>query len=325
MLKFFIDRVFQGIIVLLAVSFLAFLMFRFLGDPILAIAGADSTAEQRAAIRESLGLDAPLLLQYLDYLRNIVTGQFGISYRLGEPVTRVILDRAPATIELAVASMILTLVIGVGAGIYTALHPRSAVSKGILAVSLAGISMPSFFLGVLMIYFFSVQLHWLPSFGRGSLVAIGGWETGFLTGSGLLAMIMPSITLAVFQIAMVMRLVRAEMIEVLQAEFIRFARARGLNARRINLRHALGNTLVPVITVVGLQLGSTIGFAVVTETVFQWPGLGLLFTQSVEAVDVPVLAAFLMFIALVFVVINLVIDLLYYLIDPRLRVDAKKA
>jgi peptide/nickel transport system permease protein len=319
---FLTQRLGQSLLVFLAVSMLAFLMFRFLGDPVVAILGANSTGLQRDALRREMGLDGPLLLQFADYLGALVRGEFGLSYRLGQPVLRVLMDRVPATMELALVGMAIALLVGIPAGVYAAVRPDGLVSRLVMGVSLIGISMPSFFMGMLLIFVFSVKLGWLPSFGRGETVRIGSvWTTGLLTVSGLKAILMPALTISAFQIAMIMRLVRAEMLEILRADFIRFARARGLSNRAVHLRHALGNTLVPVITIVGLQLGSIIGFAVVTETVFQWPGLGLLFLQSVAAADVPVLAAFLIFVALVFVTINLIIDLLYFAIDPRLKLS----
>ena len=322
MIAYFGRRIGQALIVLLVVIVLAFLMFRFLGDPVVTILGAQSTGLQRAVVRHEMGLDAPLVVQFLRYSGRIVTGDFGLSYRLGQPVLKVLADRAPATIELASVAMVLAMLIGVPAGVYAALRRGRAGSSIALGASLAGLSMPSFFMGVILIFVFSVRLGWLPSFGRGDVVEIGPWSTGLVTISGLKALIMPAVTIAVFQIAMIMRLVRAEMLEVLRTDFIRFAEARGLNRRAVYLHHALRNTLLPIITVAGMQLGSMIAFAVVTESVFQWPGLGLLFLQSVEAADVPVLGAYLIVIALFFVVINLLVDLAYYGIDPRLRIAA---
>ena len=325
MTGFLARRLGQSLVVIAAVGLLAFLMFRFLGDPVVTILGANSTGLQRDALRREMGLDGPLAFQFLDYLGQALRGDFGLSYRLGRPVSQVLLERAPATIELAVVGMLLALAVGIPAGVHAALKRRGFASRLTLGLSLVGISMPSFFMGMLLIFVFSVTLGWLPSFGRGETVRVGAWTTGLLTLSGLKALVMPAVTISMFQIAMIMRLVRAEMLEVLRADFVRFARARGLSARAVNLRHALGNTLVPVITVVGLQLGSIIGFAVVTEAVFQWPGLGLLFLQSVAAADFPLLAAYLIVVALVFVTINLIVDLLYYAIDPRLRLTAGAA
>ncbi|MCA3610953.1 MAG: ABC transporter permease [Methylobacterium sp.] len=325
MIGFLAQRLGQALFVLIAVSALAFLMSHFIGDPVVAILGANSTGLQRDELRRQMGLDGPLILQFVDYMGRMLVGEFGLSYRLGLPVSRVLLERMPATMELALVGMVIALAVGIPAGIYCALERRSAASRIVLGLSLLGISMPSFFMGMLLIFLFSVVLGWLPSFGRGETVFLGWWTTGLLTASGLKAILMPAITIAVFQFAMILRLVRAEMVEVLRADFIRFARARGLSRRSVHLRHALVNTLVPLITIVGLQLGSIIGFAVVTETVFQWPGLGLLFLQSVAAADIPVLAAFLVFIAIVFVTINLIVDLCYYAIDPRLRLSDRAA
>ena len=325
MISYILQRLGQALLVLVVMTAVAFAMFTYLGDPLVAILGIDSTPDQRAQLRAQLGLDRSVLVQFARYLSRLLSGDFGISYRLGRPVDTILVERLPATVELAAAGMLLALIIGIPAGIYTALHRRSTTSQAMLGASLIGISLPSFFMGLLLIWIFSVTLGWLPSFGRGDTVAIGWWTTGLLTTSGLKSLIMPALTIAVFQIAMIMRLVRAEMLEVLRADFIRFARARGLGDRAIYFRHALRNTLVPVITIVGLQFGSLIAFAVITESVFQWPGMGLLFLQSVAAADVAMMSAYLILIALLFVAINLVVDLLYYLIDPRLRLEPSAA
>ncbi|MHB2266238.1 ABC transporter permease [Aliihoeflea sp. PC F10.4] len=324
MTAFVIRRLLQSIIVMLAVSLVAFLVFRYVGDPIESMVGQDMRLADREAMRDRLGLNDPFYIQFATFIGNAVQGNFGISYRLQEPVTRLILERLPATIELAFASALIALVFGVFFGVYTALKPKSPVSATVMTLSLAGVSLPTFLIGIGLIYVFAVELGWLPSFGRGTTVMVGGWRTGLLTESGLRSLILPAITLSLFQLTLIMRLVRAEMMEVLRADYIRFARARGLTDRAINFGHALKNTLVPVITITGLQLGSVIAFAIVTETVFQWPGVGSLFIQSVQVVDVPVMAAYLMFIAFVFVVINLIVDILYYTVDPRLRVGTGK-
>lgn len=322
MLSFVVRRLLQAVVVMLVVTAIAFVVFRFIGDPLVAILGIDSTSDQRAAVRAELGLDRRLVVQFLVYLGNVVQGEFGVSYRMGRPVGEVLLERLPATVELAVGGLLVALLVGVPAGVYAAVDRAGFVSRAALFLSLLGISLPSFFMGILLIWIFSVNLGWLPSFGRGATVDLGVWTTGLLTVSGLKALVMPTLTIAVFQIAMIMRLVRAEMLEVLRKDFIRFARARGISGGRILFRHALRATLVPVITIVGLQLGSLIAFAVITEFVFQWPGLGLLFLQSVAAADVPMMTAYLVLIAGLFVGINLVVDLLYLAIDPRLRRSA---
>lgn len=323
MATFIANRLFQAVLVMLAVALIAFAMFRYVGDPVAAMVGQDTTSEQRLKLRQDLGLDDPFLVQYARFVGNAAQGDFGISYRHRRPVSELLAERLPATLELSLVSAVMALALGIPMGIYTALRRRGIVSKAFMAVSLAGISLPTFLIGILLILVFSVQLRWLPSFGRGDVVNIGGWTTGFLTRSGWAALILPAITLALFQMTLIMRLVRAEMLEVLRADFIKFARARGLPERLINFRHALKNTLVPVITITGLQLGSIIAFAIITETVFQWPGMGLLFIQAISMVDIPVMAAYLLLIAFVFVLINLVVDLLYLVVDPRLRVQTR--
>ncbi|HHW35239.1 MAG TPA: ABC transporter permease [Paracoccus solventivorans] len=323
MLIFILRRLLQSVIVMLVVALIAFLIFRYVGDPIVSMAGVDTRLEDQELMRERLGLNDPFYIQFWNFLTNALHGDFGISYRLQQPAMRLILDRLPATIELAVVSATLALVLGVLMGIFTALRARSFLSGVIMTLSLVGVSLPTFLIGIGLIYIFAVELQWLPSNGRGTTVQLGWWRTGFLTESGLRSLILPAITLSLFQMTLIMRLVRAEMLEVLRSDYIRFARARGLPDRVINFRHALKNTLVPVITITGLQLGSVIAFAIVTETVFQWPGVGSLFINSVQAVDVPVMATYLMMVGLVFVTINLVVDILYYLVDPRLRVQGK--
>jgi peptide/nickel transport system permease protein/oligopeptide transport system permease protein len=321
MLAFIIRRLAQSVVVMLFVALIAFIVFRYVGDPITSMVGVDTRLEDQEIMRERLGLNDSVFVQFFRFIGNALQGEFGISYRLQQPVTELILSRLPATIELAVVSATIALVFGVIFGVYTALRPKSWSAGGIMALSLIGVSLPTFLIGIGLIYIFAVELGWLPSFGRGDVVDLGWWRTGFLTESGLKSLILPAITLSLFQLTLIMRLVRAEMLEVLRTEYIRFAKARGLTQRAINFGHALKNTMVPVITITGLQLGSVIAFAIVTETVFQWPGVGSLFIVSVQVVDVPVMAAYLMFIALVFVLINLVVDILYYVVDPRLRVD----
>jgi peptide/nickel transport system permease protein len=321
MLAFILRRLAQAVIVMLAVGLIAFSLFRFVGDPVLFMLGQDATDEQRAQVTRDLGLDRPFYVQYAAFVGHAVRGEFGLSLRQVQPVSKLFVDRLPATLELSFVAALLALAVGIPMGIYTALRPHSPLSHLLLAVSLAGVSLPTFLIGILLILVFSVQLGWLPSFGRGDVVQIGWWSTGFLTASGLKALILPSITLGLFQMTLIQRLVRSEMLEVLRTDYIRFARARGLTDRAIHFGHALKNTLVPVITITGLQLGSIIAFAIITETVFQWPGMGLLFIQAVSFADVPVMAAYLCLIALFFVVINLAVDMLYYAVDPRLRIQ----
>jgi peptide/nickel transport system permease protein len=325
MLAFIIRRVIQSVVVLLIVGLVAFSMFRFVGDPIDSLLGQERTLEDIERLRTQLGLDDPFLVQYWNFLARAMQGDLGISYRQSRPVAEILLERAPATLELAAVSGVLAIGFGIILGIFTAIRRDGWAASLVMSVSLIGVSLPTFLIGILLIYVFAVELNWLPSFGRGEVVDLGGWTTGFLTASGLKALILPAITLGLYQMTLIMRLVRSEMLEVLRQDYIRFARARGLRERAVNFRHALRNTLVPVITVTGLQLGSIIAFAIITETVFQWPGVGLLFINAIQFVDIPVMAAYLMLISVMFVGINLIVDLLYFTIDPRLRVDRTAA
>lgn len=320
MLAFMIRRVFQSIIVMLVVALISFLLFRFVGDPVNQMVGIETTPEQREALRERLGLNDPVLLQFWHFIYDAAQLDFGTSYQFKQPVVDMIGKRAPATLELSIISVIFSLVIGIPMGVYAGLKRDSWLSKLFLTVSLVGISLPTFLIGILLIFVFAVNMQVLPSFGRGEVVQLGFWSTGLLTASGLKALILPAITLGMFQLTLVMRLVRAEMLEVMRTDYIKFARARGLSRKAINFGHALKNTMIPVITITGMQLGTIIAFATITETVFSWPGMGLLFLQSVQNVDIPIMAAYLMMIGFVFVVINLIVDLLYVVVDPRIRV-----
>jgi len=309
---------------MLTVALLAFVLFQYVGDPVSTMLGQDGTAAERAELRERLGLNASAPVQFAKFVGNALQGDFGMSLRQSEKVSDMLKSRLPATLELSFAAALIALVLGVPLGVYTALKRHGALSQLVLAVSLLGVSLPTFLIGILLILIFSVGLGWLPSYGRGETVAIGWWSTGLLTKSGWTHLILPAITLSLFQLTLVLRLVRSEMLEVLRSEYIKFARARGLKRRAIHFGHALKNTLVPVITITGLQLGGIIAFAIVTETVFQWPGMGLLFIQAVQFADIPVMAAYLCLIALVFVVINLIVDLLYFVVDPRLRMSVSR-
>ncbi|MCY1236071.1 Dipeptide transport system permease protein DppB [compost metagenome] len=306
-------------LVLLAVSFVSFLVFRHIGDPTISLLGEDATIEERAALTAELGFDRPVPVQYLRYVGHALQGDLGVSYRLKRPVVELIAERLPATLELALVAAVLAVAGGVALGVYTAIRRDSVASRAVMAVSLVGVSLPTFLIGIGLIYLFAVELRWLPSFGRGDTVQLGGWSTGLLTASGWASLLMPALTLGLYKLTLIMRLVRAEMLEVLRADYIRFGRARGLRERDLNYGHALRNTLIPVITITGLQIGSLVAFAIVTETVFQWPGVGLLFITSIQGVDVPVVAAYLLLIALLYVAINFIVDLLYVLVDPRLR------
>ena len=325
MLAFILRRLAQAAVVMLAVGLIAFALFHYVGDPVVFMLGQEASPEERAKLTQQLGLDQPFYVQYADFVTRAAQGDFGFSLRQLRPVSTLVVERLPATLELSLVAALFALAVGIPMGVYSALHRDSWLSHLFMTVSLIGVSLPTFLIGILLILVFAVELGWLPSFGRGDTVAIGWWTTGLLTVSGLKALILPSITLGLFQMTLIMRLVRSEMLEVLRTDYIRFARARGLSDRAIHFGHALKNTLVPVITITGLQLGSIIAFAIITETVFQWPGMGLLFIQSVTFADIPVMAAYLCLIALFFVAINLVVDLLYYAVDPRLRIERTAA
>jgi peptide/nickel transport system permease protein len=321
MLAFIIRRLLQALVVMLVVAFVSFSLFQFVGDPVTAMLGQDATEEQRIELRRDLGLDRPIAVQFARFVGNAVRGDFGVSYRQGRTVSSLIKERLPATLELSIAAAGLALLIGVPMGVYTALRRKGILANLFMALSLVGVSLPTFLIGILLILVFAVLLGWLPAFGRGETVAIGWWTTGFLTREGWSHLVLPAITLCLFQMTLIMRLVRSEMLEVLRTDYIKFARARGLSDQAVYFGHALKNTLVPVITITGLQLGAIIAFAIITETVFQWPGMGLLFIQSVQVADIPIMAAYLCLIALIFVTINLMVDLLYFVVDPRLRVE----
>ena len=325
MLVFILRRLLQAVVVMLTVAFIAFMLFQYVGDPVTSILGQDATQEQRDDLRRDLGLDQSFAVQFARFVGNAIQGEFGLSLRQGREVSALIAERFPATLELALGAAVFALVVGIPLGVYAALRRGRFGSQLVMTLSLLGVSLPTFLIGILLILVFSVTLGWLPSFGRGDTVQIGGWSTGLLTWDGWTHIILPAITLSVFQLALIMRLVRAEMLEVLRTDYVKFARARGLSNRTVYFGHALKNTLVPVITITGLQLGSLIAFAIITETVFQWPGMGFLFIQAVQFADIPVMAAYLCLIALIFVVVNLVVDLLYFAVDPRLRIEKSAA
>ena len=325
MIVFVLRRLGQAVIVMLAVAFIAFMLFQFVGDPVQNMLGQDATPQERQQLRVDLGLDRPFPVQFLRFVEKAVQGEFGLSLRQGRKVSSLIAERLPATLELSFCAAFAALVLGIPMGVYAALRRGSFGSQALMTLSLLGVSLPVFLIGILLILVFSVTLKWLPSFGRGQVTMLGPWSTGMLSVDGWKHLVLPTITLAVFQLTLIMRLVRAEMLEVLRADYIKFARARGLPDRIVYFGHALKNTLVPVITITGLQLGGLIAFAIITETVFQWPGMGLLFIQAVSFADIPVMAAYLCLIALIFVVINLVVDLLYFVVDPRLRAERSTA
>ena len=325
MLAFLLNRLLHALLVVFVVSVLAFILGDVVGDPVASILGLDATPADRLALRMRLHLDEPVVLRYLYYVQNLLHGNLGVSYAAQRPVSTLLAERIPATVELAAVALTLSLAIGVPLGVYAAVKRREMLANALMTISVLGVSLPTFVVGILLIVCFSLWLGWLPSFGRGEVVTIGFWTTGFLTASGLKSLIMPALSLAIGQIALVARLSRAEMLNVLKSDYIRFARARGLKNRTVYFSHALRNTLIPIITVSGIQLGYLVAFAVVVEQVFQWPGMGLLFLQALGQTDLPVISAFLMVAALFFVGINLVVDLLYAVADPRLRIKTLSA
>ena len=319
MLAYTLQRFTQSLLVLLVITLIGFSLFRFVGDPVLNMVGQDTSELEIDRIRKDLGLNDPVLVQFGRYVLRVLQGDMGMSFRHGRPVADLFAERFPATMELALVSTIFALVVAIPVGVFTGIYPHHWSSQLFLGLSLAGVSLPTFLIGILLILVFSVYLGMLPSFGRGDVVMLGGWSTGLLTWSGLVHLIMPAITLGLYQMTLILRLVRSEMLEVLRTDYIKFARARGLSNRAVNFGHALKNTLIPVITITGLQLGFILAFAIITETVFQWPGMGLLFLQAIEFADMPVMSGYLVVIGMIFVVINLVVDMLYLMVDPRLR------
>ena len=322
MLLIILRRLTQAIFVLFFVAFISFLIFRYVGNPVDSLLGQEATIDQRAQLEEALGLNDPIYTQYFSFVWRALQFDFGNSYRGALPVSELIASRLPATLELALVSASFAMIFGILTGIYTAINKRGWFANFILSSSLIGISLPTFLIGVLLIWIFAVELQWLPSFGRGEVVDLGWWSTGFLTVSGLKSLVLPSITLGLYQLTLIMRLTRSEMLEVLRQDYIKFAFARGLSTRQVHFGHALPNTLIPVVTIAGLQLGSIVAFAIITESVFQWPGVGLLFINSVYFVDIPVMSAYLLLVGTLFVIINLFVDLLYLAIDPRLRTSS---
>ncbi|TNM63511.1 ABC transporter permease [Aliirhizobium smilacinae] len=319
MIAFLVKRIGNAILVMLTVAFFAFLIFRFLGDPVEMMVNESATQVERDELRTRLGLNDGFLAQYVRFVTNAAQGEFGLSWRNQQNVITLIADRFPATFELVIIATILSLAIGIPLGVFTAIGRGRWWAEGLQFSSIVGVSLPSFFVGIILILAFSVSLGWLPGYGRGEVVQLGWWSTGLLTPSGRAAVVLPALSLSLFQITLVMRLVRAEMLEILRADFIKFARARGVKRQALWFRHALKNCLMPVVTLTAMQVGNLIAFALVTETVFQWPGMGMLFMQAVTFVDIPVMAAYLCIVSFIFVTLNTFVDIAYAVIDPRLR------
>lgn len=319
MLVFIIKKLANAAMVMLAVAFLAFMIFRLAGDPVDMMSSEQTTEADRALMREKLGLNDSFVVQYARFVANAAQGEFGISYRNGQDVLGLIVERFPATMELVIVATILSLLIGLPLGVLTAIKRGKWYSEILQFSSIIGVSLPSFVVGILLILVFSVTLGIFPAFGRGEVVDLGGWSTGFLTKSGLMALVLPSISLSLYQVTLIMRLVRAEMLEVMRSDYVKFARARGISRYKIYFRHALRNCLMPVVTLTAMNIGTLIAFALITETVFQWPGMGMLFIQAVTFIDIPVMAAYLCIVAFIFVFLNTMVDIAYAVIDPRLR------
>lgn len=319
MLVFIIKRLANAVMVMLAVALLAFLIFRLAGDPVEMMANEQMTQTDRDNLRERLGLNDGLMTQYTRFVVNAAQGNFGISYRNGQDVLSLIAERFPATLELVLVATLISLLLGLPLGVLTAIKRGKWYTEGLQFISIVGVSLPSFVVGILLILVFSVTFGWLPAFGRGDVVQLGWWPTELLTPSGRAAILLPSVALSLYQVTLVMRLVRAEMLEVLRSDYVKFARARGIPRWRIYFRHALRNCLMPVVTMTAMNVGSLIAFALITETVFQWPGMGMLFIQAVTFLDIPVMAAYLCIISFIFVVLNTLVDIAYAVIDPRLR------
>lgn len=321
MFTYIVRRLLQGIIVLLAVSLICFFIFRYMGDPVLTLAGRYATQEEQAMVREAFGLDRPFYVQYLSFLWNALHGNFGKSYVSRVPALGLILERLPATVELAIVAMCFAFITGLGMGVLVSLKPYALRNRVIMAGSLGGISIPTFLTGILLIMLFSVYLGILPSFGRGDTVMIGPWRSGLLTWSGLQHIILPALTLAMYQLAVLLRLTRAGMREVLTEEYIKTAWSKGLSPAKVILKHALRNVMIPVVTVAGLQFGELIAFSIVTETIFQWPGMGNLLLTSIYESDQPVVVTYIMLAAFIIITINISVDILYALLNPKIRYD----
>ena len=325
MVVWILRRLFQACLVMLAMSVIVFVVTNVVGNPVDILISPDSTQLDRARIIAELGLDQPLWRQYLTFLWSALHGNLGNSFVYSEPAIHLIFQRMPATMELAVSAVLLSVVIGIPLGLLAGLKPDSVLAKGTMAFSILGFSLPTFWVGIMFILVFSVELGWLPTGGRGQTAALFGVQWSFLTADGLRHLVLPALNLSLFNISLVLRLTRAGVAEVLPQEYIKFARAKGVSETRIIFVHVLKNLLIPVVTVVGMEFGSVIAFSVVTETIYAWPGMGKLIIDSINALDRPVIVAYLMVIVLVFVITNLVVDFLYTLLDPRIRItDGEK-
>ncbi|MGL4751840.1 MAG: ABC transporter permease [Aeromonadaceae bacterium] len=325
MFTFLIKRLIQAVVVMFVISLVAFAIQDNLGDPLREMVGQGVSEAQREALREKLGLNDPFMVKYSRFLTGVVHGDWGTSFIFKKPALQVILAKLPATLELVLGATLIIVVLSIPLGVYSAIHPRSWLTKVIMGASIIGISVPVFLTAILLMYVFSVQLGWLPSYGRGETLNLLGWDSGFFTIDGLKHLILPSVALSSIMLPLFIRLVRAEMLEVLSSEYIKFAWAKGLDKNKVWYQHALKNTMLPVITVGGVQVGTMVAYTILTETVFQWPGTGFLFLEAINRVDTPLITAYVIFVGLIFVVTNTLVDLLYGVINPTVNLTAKGA
>lgn len=319
MLGYLIKRLLQSIVVVLCVTFVVFVIMYQTGDPVELLLPPEATEVQAEQLRHHLGLDQPFHVQYITFLKNAIHGDLGTSFIFNQSAFSVVVERIPATLELALSAMFLAVLVGIPAGMIAGVRPNASLSKIIMSGSLLGISLPVFWLGIMLVMIFSVVLGWLPSSGRGETMILLGLRIGFLTRSGFAHLILPALTIAIFQLALIIRLVRAGMMEVMLQDFVKFLKAKGLSERRVVFIHALKNILIPVVTIIGLQMGNIIAFAIVTETIFAWPGMGKLVIDSIHNLDRPVVLAYLLIVSLIFVFLNLAVDIVYTFLDPRIR------
>jgi len=324
MFAFAIRRIIQAFIVIFVISVIGFAIKQNVGDPVRELTGISVSAAERNAFREKLGLNDPWYVQYGRFVKGAMHGDLGTSLFYKRPATEVILEKAPATLELVFVSSLIIIFLSVPLGIFSAIYPKNFFSKLLMGSSIVGVSIPVFLTAIMMIYLFSITLGWFPSFGRGELVNIGGWQSGLLTLDGWKHIIMPSVALSSIMLPLFIRLIRSEMMEVLESEYVKYAWAKGLSRKRVWFVHAFKNTLLPVITVGGVQLGVTIAFTILTETVFQWQGLGFMFMEAVERSDAPLLVAYLMFVGIVMVAVNTIVDIIYGLVNPTIRITGAK-
>lgn len=324
MFAFIIRRLVQAVFVIFVISILAFAIKQNVGDPVREMTGMSVSKAEREAFRDKLGLNDPLAVQYIRFARNALHGDLGNSFFYKRPAVDVILSKAPATIELVFVTALIVIGLSVPLGVYSAIYPKRFFSRLLMGGSIVGVSIPVFLTAIVLIYIFSIKLGWLPSYGRGELVKLGGWQTGMLTLDGWKHLVMPGIALSSIMLPLFIRLIRSEMMEILESEYIKYAWAKGLTKKRVWFVHAFKNTLLPVITVGGVQLGITIAFTILTETVFQWGGLGFLFMEAVERADVSLLVAYLMFVGCIMVGVNTVVDVIYGLVNPTIRITGAK-